>query len=509
MIRNIDLRGGAAQIAELLEHPDGDPRPMMLEGGVGTSKTYPLQWLVHEDCMRHPGSRWVLARRTRSSMAETVLEEPWESDIIAEELRRRRVRVVGGEARRSYRYSNGSVVYPRGLDDVAKIMSGQFRGLLLHEVTPGPDSATGVSEKSFQYLLTRVWRRSQGFLLMECNPSAPDHWANRWANEGKIRRFYSRHWCNPIYARVVEDLPDGRTVYDWTDQWRAYYANISQLTGAPRKRLLDHEWYAAGGLVLPGWDPTLHLMPRSRFLSIPRHKFKLAWLAQDWGFDAPGCLQLWMSDVDGHIYRVWEIMYRERMNTWWAERVSELVQWCLDHYGLRPQTIECDHDPEAIAVYNKALARHGFSAVARETPKGPGSVEAGLDVLRQWLRPAGDEAFSTTCHFVEDAAWCGIDQSVKTRGWGTSFETLVGSYVLAETADGRPIKDMPDPGCRDDPIDAARYAVSWAAKHVRAERAPKTSELSKGTPEYARAADRELLERQDREKGLAYRPRRA
>lgn len=426
-----------------------------------TSKTYPLQAIVHLDCLRNPGARWRLMRAERSSMTDTVLEKPWESQIIKADLESRKVTIEGGRQRLSYRYKNGSVVYPRGLDAVGKAMSGAFRGLLLHEVTPGPDGSKGITEEQFSYMLTRVGREERGFVLLECNPSTPDHWANRWADQGRIRRFLSRHHHNPLYA-TAEALPDGRTAYHWTSDWWRYFANIDQLVGPARDRLLLHKWVAAVGLVLPEFDPALHRLSRARFESIQKQRWKVAWLAQDWGFEAPGCLQLWLGTNDGEAYRVWEVMYREKYAPWWAERVSELVRWCEKEYGLRPATIECDHDKDNVAVYNRELSRHGWNAVAREVSKGPGSVQAGLDIFRQWLRPKGPHEYVTRVYFVEDAAWCGLDPSLKERGWAQTTEAQLMSYVWAETKDGRPVAEEPHPGCRDDGIDCARYALTWA-----------------------------------------------
>lgn len=440
-----ELRGGVAEIAEIIERGTDDPRGLLVEGGAGTGKTFAMQAVMHTDCIRNPGARWIMARKTRSSMTTTVLEEPWEQFVIKDSLERGSVRIEGGTQRKAYRYSNGSSVYPIGIDDVSKVMSGGFRGICIHEVTGAQGAgAEGITEKQYMYLLTRLGRRAHGYLLLDCNPSAEDHWCNSWAEKGKLRRFYSRHHHNPLYATA--ETVNGKTHYTWTERGRAYIRNLQQLVGPARARLLLHKWVSASGLVWPEWDPACHVIPRKRFQEVPKARWKACWMSWDWGWSAPGCLQFWAWD-GAQAYRVWEIMWRRQHLTWWAEKVSELARWGKENLGLSPVTVECSHEkPDGIELFNISLEKHGYPAVAR---KADVSVVAGIDVVRQWLRPTQD-GLSSTALFVEDAAFLGIDQAMREDGMATSTEAQIASYVLAEQKDGKPIPEMPDPACRDD-----------------------------------------------------------
>jgi hypothetical protein len=76
----------------------------------------------------------------------------------------------------------------------------------------------------------------------------------------------------------------------------------------------------------------------------------------------------------------------------------------------------------------------------------------------------GIGSMTTLVHFVEEPGFpgVGVDAECRKMGWPLTTEAQMGSYVLAEQADGRPIPEEPHKGCRDDGIDAARYAVCWA-----------------------------------------------
>lgn len=474
----IDLRGGVAQIAQIIAEGTTDPRGLLAEGGAGTGKTHGLQCVMHADCLANPGSRWIMGRQTRASMTTTVLEEPWERYVVKDSLERGSVKIEGGTQRKAYRYFNGSSVIPAGVDDVSKLMSGGFRGILLHEVTGAQGAgASGINENQFQYLMTRLGRREHGFLVLDCNPSSADNWVNRWAQDGRLRRFLTRHQHNPLYADAVT-APDGTTRYTWTDRGRAYLQNLMQLVGPARARLLLHQWVSATGLVWPEWDPSIHVVPRHRFNGVSAERWKAVWMSWDWGFAAPGCLQLWGWD-GVQAWRIWEIMYRRKHMEWWAERVADLADWAESHMGgLKPSTIECSHEkPDGIEKFNISLEKRNYPAVARRATT---SHESGFDIVRQWMRPDQDGQKASGVVFVDDAPFLGIDQSMREDGMALTTEAQIASYVLAESPDGKPIKEMPDPSCRDDGCDAARYALVYAHKMFgRRQSAPKPFDPSR------------------------------
>jgi hypothetical protein len=471
----IELRGGVAKVSDLVRANDKDPRGCLVEGGAGTGKTFAMQAVMHMDCLENPGARWVMARKTRESMTTTVLEEPWESDVIKDSLIAGTVRIEGGTHRKAYRYSNGSSVYPTGIDDVSKVMSGGFRGICIHEVTGAQGAgAEGISERQYQYLLTRLGRKARGFMLLDCNPAAADHWANRWAHEGRLRRFLSRHQHNPLYA-TAHDLEDGRTRYEWTELGREYLQNLMQLVGPQRARLLDHKWSTAAGLVFPEWDPEVHMVTRARAEEITNWDF--AWMSQDWGWNAPGCLQLWAATTDGIIYRLWEVMYRYQKASWWADRVVELARWAEEHLHVGIRSIECGHEKEeSVGDYNDWLRKAGFAAVARQiNPQHKTRSKTGgstkLDTVRYWMNLANTG--NPGMYLVEDAAICGIDPTMREAGMPLTTPAQLGSYVLAEDVDGKPIPETPDPGCRDDGVDALIYAVDYAHRVLKPGVVPK------------------------------------
>src|SRR5690348_14956184 len=90
-----------------------DRRPeVLVSGPAGTGKSRACLEKIHACCLRWPGCRWLIVRKTRESLTESALvtfEEkvlPESSPIKAGPQRR---------LRQAYRYANGSEVVVGGL----------------------------------------------------------------------------------------------------------------------------------------------------------------------------------------------------------------------------------------------------------------------------------------------------------------------------------------------------------------------------------------------------------
>src|SRR3546814_16816092 len=99
---------------------------------------------------------------------------------------------------------------------------------------------------------------------------------------------YSTHQDNPA-------LWDGTT---WTSEGERYLAELRNLTGVQRQRLLDGRWVAAEGIIWPEFDPAVHLVDR---FDIP-DDWTRYWTV-DFGYIHPLVAQWWAVDPAGEIGR--------------------------------------------------------------------------------------------------------------------------------------------------------------------------------------------------------------
>ncbi len=136
--------------------------------------------------------------------------------------------------RHNYVFPNGSEIICGGLDNPDRIMSTEYDMVLVVE-------ATEVNEEAWEKLLTRLRNNQVPFqqAIAECNPSAPGHWLNKRAGDGKMARLISRHEDNPSLT------PE-------------YLDRLSKLTSHRRARLYLGIWAAAEGAVFPEFEEAVH-----------------------------------------------------------------------------------------------------------------------------------------------------------------------------------------------------------------------------------------------------------
>ncbi|MFJ6565512.1 hypothetical protein ACIQMV_37860 [Streptomyces sp. NPDC091412] len=209
--------------------------------------------------------------------------------------------------------------------------------------------------------------------MLATNPSHPQYWIKRRADEGRLRMITSSHQDNPAYVHR-----DG----SYTEAGHAYMAALDALTGVRRQRLKEGRWTAAEGVILEEFDDTVHLVDR---FEVPADWPRI-W-GVDFGFTNPTCVQWWAIDPD---QRLW--LYRELYHT--HRTIDEHARTILtavteeDEDGARrwtepkPIAVVCDHDAGDRAVLEREL---GLS-----TTRARNDVKIGLQAVKTWLRPAGD-----------------------------------------------------------------------------------------------------------------------
>ena len=428
----LDYRPGGAA-AELFQTKSPE---VLIEGPAGTGKTRAVLEYVNYLCEAYPGIRVLLFRKTRNSMSESVLVT-WEEKVLWDG-HPAKVGEAQRNNRQNYRYPNGSHVVVGGMDNSDRIMSTEYDVAACFE-------ATEISQEDWEKVTTRLrnnvlpWQQG----ICDCNPGSQYHWLNLRANRGRMERLLSRHTDNPSVTKEYLDMLDA-------------------LSGAQRERLLLGRWVSEEGLVYDEYDPALHIVDR------PEVEMKWHFATVDWGFRAPGVFQVWGVTGDRDLYRVAEVYQTEKDYDWWADVAVALHE----EYDLLQ--VACDPaEPRSIEMLNDRLGFPGGRDTARIATRADNDIMAGLDMVRWALRPQRKDR--PRMYFVKNALRYGRDPKLDEAMKPCCTEEEFPGFVWFKQADGRPIKEQPDPSCSDHGLDCVRYAAMFAWERNLDMEAPESS----------------------------------
>lgn len=398
---------------------------VLVEGPVGTGKTYGILWKLHLLALKYPGMKALLLRKTQKSLTESAIQT-YVTKILT--TANWGVRPFSGnmEEPRSFRYPNGSRFVVGGLDNPGKVMSSEYDVAAIFE-------ATQVTLQDWEDVSTRLrnWVMPYQQLIGDCNPDGPNHWLNLRANDGKVTRLLSRHRDNPrLWDAAAQD---------WTPEGREYVCQrLENLTGVRRKRNLDGLWAAAEGQIYEGWDPAIHLVDR---FDIPAD-WPRFWTI-DFGYVHPFVWQWWAMDPDGTLYR-----YREIYMTGRLVEDHATLGLQLSRNERRPSAVITDHDAEDRATFERKTGYKTTPAIK--------NVSAGIQAVTERLRPQGNG--KPRIVLLRDSL-VEVDRELRESGKPTCTEDEFTSYVW-DTRQGRRPKDEPLKE-NDHGMDDVRYMVAY------------------------------------------------
>jgi hypothetical protein len=444
-VERIDRRytaiGGAAEFLTCTD------REVLCESGAMTGKSHSLLRKADLVARTNPGCRQFFARDTRKSLTESVLVE-WEDAI----LWRGHPAIVGTAQRAQrdhYVYPNGAEIVLFGLDSPGEHMSTQYdRGYVFEAVQ--------VKQEAWEHLLTRMRNGKTDYhqLVADCNPGAKGHWLNR--------RFPKAGEPNPqiIYADDDEGFPvpvssRRRILYRHDDNPRLYDPDtgkktkfgfeyidgtLGALTGARRARLKDHLWVSEEGQVWPEFDETTHCVYAKDVPELVSYSASM-----DFGYTAPGVLQIWGYSKDQRSYRVAEVYKRGWSPDQWADAAIALHREFPYDVGVGDSENAGD-----IAYMNKRLRSErgeSFGWIPCDKAKGVmHSVELVRDLLKRKV-----------LFFVKDALRYGPDEDLRARELPVCTEQEIPGYMYKKTEEGKEVRDEPDRGTPNHGCDATRY----------------------------------------------------
>ncbi len=406
-----------------LELQNAKDEELLISGPAGTGKSRACLELIHSLAQEYNGSRFLIVRKTRTSLSESALQtfEDWV-------LGKGHPMIFGGPERRNrikYSYPNGSEVYVGGMDKPGRIMSTEFDLIYVQE-------AIEIEEADWESLTTRLRNNVLPVqqLIADTNPSFPRHWLKMRCDNRMTKLLESRHEDNPI-------------LYDhenkqWMDVGRVYLARLDRLTGARKQRLRYGRWVQAEGVIYEDWDSTIHLIDRRE---IPEHWRKFR--AVDFGFKNPFVCGWWALDEDDRMY-LYRYMYMTRRTV--KTHALDILKYSKDDKTMDPRIV-CDHDAEDQAT----LKENGL-----ETINADKRVSVGLEMVMERLKVQEDKRARL---FILRDSLVETDQSLVDAKKPYRVEDEFDSYIWKITGAKEQPVDKDNHG-----VDMLRYAVMMIDK---------------------------------------------
>lgn len=438
----IRLRGAALQALKCRD------KQVLIAGPAGTGKSFAALWKVHLMCLKNPGMRALMVRKTHKSLTSTGLVT-FREKVAKDAIRKRICWYYGGSGEKpaAYMYDNDSTIVVGGMDQADKIMSSDYDLIFAQE-------ATDFTVDDIEKLDTRLRNGMVSFqqLLMDCNPQHPTHPLKKRCDRGDTTILYAHHTDNPkLYDECRSRDPETGQVsvaYVETEHGRAYLERLQSLTGVRKERLYYGRWAAAEGMIFDEWKPEIHISDRK----VLPQTWRRFWTV-DFGFRHPFVWQQWAVDDDGRLWLELEIHHTERIVEDHAKQILKLTTIQTGKNAgqpkyPRPDAIFCDHDAEDRATLERHL---GMST--RPAWKG---VSDGIEAVKARLRVRAD---GTPGLYVLRGSLAEADQALIESSQPTCFAEEIEGYVWKPSPDGRPLKEEPLKE-RDDSMDAGRYAVA-------------------------------------------------
>ena len=400
-------------------------------GAAGGGKTLGLIMEGIRACIRHPGIRVLILRRTYDELAESIYPEFQRLGWAA---------ALGGrwnKTEKELTFPNGSVIrcrYLESIEDASRRQGGAYQLLLVDELTLMPPGAVDL------VALERL-RSAHGIPVLgiraASNPGGPSH--------GEVRERYIDATEHGRIVAVDDNgltrrfIPAKATDNPYLDA--AYFRRLDAITDPARRAAMrDGDWGQFSGQMFQQYRWDRHTIDP---VTLPA-----AWRRYngvDWGFAAPWAV-LWGAEDEDK--RVW--IYREIYET----QVGEAEQ------ATRILAAEADDERVLVRWADDAMwATRGdakpISTVYAEngchiTPagKGPGSRIAG------WQRWHSYLAEAPACPHHRAAGWATCP---KIHIFRTCPKLIHELENLPYATTGN-VEDA-DPKAKDHAMDAGRYLL--------------------------------------------------
>lgn len=309
--------------------------------------------VVCDDCQRYPGLKALYLRKVGKAGREAI-----------QDLRYDVLHSVPHE----YKLQEGVLVFPNGSRvvlghyqndrDIDNYLGLQYDAVLIEE-------STQLSSRKVQDIRTCVRTSKAGWrprIYHTTNPGGLGH------------AHFKARFVAPYRKKQETDtrfIP--ATVRDNAFVNPEYRKSLDGLTGWLRKAWLDGDWDVAAGQFFTTWRDEIHVVPRG---SIPGSW--RVWLAMDYGFVHYTVVYLLAQDGDGNVYVVDEHAERRML----IPRHCQGVRRMLDRNDVAECRIErflsgedCFQTKQNGGTIAKDYAAEGFQLIAADTDRINGAAE--------------------------------------------------------------------------------------------------------------------------------------
>ncbi|MGN1095329.1 MAG: phage terminase large subunit [Eubacteriales bacterium] len=252
-------------------------------GARGGGKSWALRYKLVLLCLKYPGIRTLLVRRSFPELRENHII-PLMSITVKNGL------AHYSEEHKSFNFINGSVIKLGYLACDADLL--QYQGVEFDIIAL--DEATQLKENAFSVIAASL-RGANGFpkrMYLTCNPGGVGH---AWVKRLFIDRDY-RAGENPEDYRFIS-----ARVYDneaLMKQDPEYVKRLELLPESLKKAWLYGEWDVFAGQFFPEFDEKVHTAEN---ISVPENSIK--YCAMDYGLDMLACLFIAVDERgDAYVY---------------------------------------------------------------------------------------------------------------------------------------------------------------------------------------------------------------
>lgn len=403
-----------------------DPE-LVLSGPAGTGKTRVNLQKIHRELLRYPGARALILRKTRASLAQSVLVT-YERDVLG--VDHPICSGVQREYRKSYRYPNGSEIVVGGMDKPEKVLSTEYDLIYVAE-------AIELTLTDWETLNSRMRNLSKHNvmpyqqILADTNPDSDQHWLLKRSEAGVTRMINCTHEDNPMLFNAATG--------EWTEAGKRYvFGTLERLTGVRYLRLRWGKWVQAEGAVYEEYSSPIHLIDK---FEIPKNwrRFRVI----DFGYRNPFVCQWWAISPDNVAYRYREIYMTERLVEDHARQINKLSQ------GENIEATIADHDAEDRAT----LERYGIKTIPAKK-----EITVGIEAVQARLRVHQIEGKQVANMYLLRDSLVEQDDELVKQALPTCTEEEFPSYTYPKGVDGKPKKEVPV-DLNNHGMDATRYFV--------------------------------------------------
>ena len=276
---------------------------LLISSAAGTGKTTAILAKIHRLCLDNPQIRVLLIRKSRASMAETVLKT-FESNILG--YGHPLLAGASRANRKVYTYPNGARIVIGGMDNPDRIMSSDYDIVAVFE-------STELNEEDWDNLSTRLRNNQLPYqqLIADCNPASDQHWLYKRWKRGGVTMLNSVHEDNPMLYDIKTKT--------WTKQGEEYLKRLDNLSGLRYDRLRLGKWVSAEGMVYEMFNSEDHII--TGYLPT----FSTYYIGMDVGYTAPGTLVVFGETVNGDLILVEEVYKTGETLDWWTKKAKEMA----------------------------------------------------------------------------------------------------------------------------------------------------------------------------------------